>query len=318
MDLVAIVCKDSDYQNRDYKQADYGLARRVKMLLNDLFELFMKERTFIRNASPLSIKSNKHTWLRWTKCMGNRSLQELDRSLLIELVFKLRELPIAPTTCNITIREINSFLSWLHENDYTKDHLKMKQLKTEKTVTEDFSDEELQRFLNWKPKRFGQWRLYTLICLLIDTGVRIDEALTLQRSKIDMENMLITVYGKGSKERVVPFSVSLRKVLWKFSRMHDHELFFSTNKGTKIRYRNLIRDFKTLAENLGIRGKKIGFHQFRYGYALNFIREGGNPFHLQRILGPSSITTTQGYVRLVTEDLRQAHIQTSRMNRLKG
>src|SRR5262249_31750572 len=141
VDLVAIVCKDSDYQSPDYKRADYGLARKAKMLLNDLFELFMKERTFIRNASPLSIKSNKHTWLRWTKCMGNRSLGELNRSLLVEFVFKLRELPIAPTTCNITIREINSFLSWLHENDYTKDHLKMKQLKTEKTVTEDFSDE---------------------------------------------------------------------------------------------------------------------------------------------------------------------------------
>jgi integrase/recombinase XerD len=289
-----------------------------EMLLDELFQLFLKEKQYLKNLSPLTLKAFELTWLRWTKCMGKLEVTCLDKPLLINFVIKLRELPIKATTCNITIREINSFLTWLHENDYTATHLKMKQLKTEKTVNEDFSDDEIQKFLNWKPSKFGQWRLYALICTLIDTGIRIDEALTLQRSRIDLENMLITVYGKGSKERVVPFSISLRKVLWKFSRMHDHELFFSTSKGTKVRYRNFLRDLKTLAADLGITGKKVGFHQFRYGYALNFIREGGNPFHLQRILGHSSITTTQGYVRLVTEDLRQAHLQTSRMNRLKG
>ena len=288
------------------------------MKLDDLFELFLKEKTFLKNLSPLTLKAFRLTWLRWTRSMGQKIVEDLNRELLREFVIKLREQPIAPSTCNITIREINSFLSWLHENEYTPTHLKMKQLKVEKVITEDFTDEEIQKFLDWKPKRFGHWRLYALICTLIDTGIRIDEALTLQRSKIDMENMLITVYGKGSKERVVPFSLSLRKVLWKFSRMHSNELFFSNHRGGKLRYRNILRDLKILSEYLGISGKKIGFHQFRYGYALNFIREGGNPFHLQRILGHSSITTTQGYVRLVTEDLRQAHHQTSRMNKLKG
>jgi site-specific recombinase XerD len=69
---------------------------------------------------------------------------------------------------------------------------------------------------------------------------------------------------------------------------------------------------------LGIKNDRIAFHQLRYGYALNFIRQGGDPFHLQRLMGHSAISTTQGYVRLVTEDLQEAHMKTSRLNRLKG
>jgi integrase/recombinase XerD len=286
--------------------------------LNELFELFLKEKQYVKNSSPLTIKAFRLTWLRWTRCMGNLPIEALNKGLLTEFIIKLRETGLKDTTCNISIREINSFLTWLHENDYTKEHLKMKQLRTEKTVYEDFTDVEIQMFLNFKPYKFGHWRLHALICLLIDTGIRIDEALTLQRSKIDFNNMLITVYGKGRKERIVPFSIELRKVLWKFCQMHNHELVFSTNKGGKLRYRNILRDLKDRAADLGITGKKIGFHQFRYGFALNFIRQGGNPFHLQRIMGHSALSTTMGYVRLVTEDLQQAHAQTSRMNRLKG
>ena len=63
-----------------------------------------------------------------------------------------------------------------------------------------------------KPKRFDQWRLYGIMCLLLDTGLRIEEALTLRRRDVDFDNLLVTVFGKGRKERRVPFSFELRKV----------------------------------------------------------------------------------------------------------
>jgi len=99
--------------------------------------------------------------------------------------------------------------------------------------------------------------------------------------------------------------------------MHDNELIFSTKKGYKLSYHNMLRELKLLAAKLRITNENIGWHQFRYGFALNYIRQGGDAFRLQRVMGHATITTTQGYVRLVTDDLKETHIKTSRLNKLK-
>ena len=107
-------------------------------------------------------------------------------------------------TCNIYIRSINSFLTWLFENGHIREPLKIKQLKEEKRVRQEYSDAELSVLLSFKPRTFYEWRLYALISLLVDTGVRIDEALTLTQENVDLDNLVLTVHGKGNKERKVP------------------------------------------------------------------------------------------------------------------
>lgn len=287
------------------------------MQLNDLYELFLKEKTYLKGVSALTIKSNRLTWLRWSRTMGNLQLSDLNKELLKDFVAKLQTLKLSPVTCNITIREINGFLTWLHEEEYLPVRLKMKQLKVEKKVYQDFSDEDVKKLLAWKPKGFFQFRLSALIHTLTDTGIRIDEALTLTREWVDLDNLILLVKGKGSKERVVPFSLELRKVLFKWFRQHKHSLVFCTRRGGKLSYNNMLRELKNLAADLGITNERIGYHQFRYGFALNYIRSKGDPFRLQRVMGHASITTTQGYVRLVAEDLKEAHLQTSRLTHLK-
>jgi site-specific recombinase XerD len=91
--------------------------------------------------------------------------------------------------------------------------------------------------------------LLALLTLLTDTGVRINEALTLTRGAVDFENLLIDVKGKGSKVRRIPFSLECRKVLFKHSRSHSHELVFCNRDSAKIRYDNLRRDFRRLISN---------------------------------------------------------------------
>jgi site-specific recombinase XerD len=61
---------------------------------------------------------------------------------------------------------------------------------------------------------------------MIDTGIRINEAINIERSKIDFENLLLSVIGKRNKERIIPFSYELRKVIFKYSATHSFELLF--------------------------------------------------------------------------------------------
>lgn len=285
------------------------------MNLDTLFQQFVKERRYFKNTSESTIEFYHLCWSRFRKALPET--QTIDKPALNEFLIRLRESGIAPVTCNITIRGINSFLSWLFENEYTQEHLKLKQMKVEKKILKTFNDTHLKAILSWKPRDFVERRLYALLCLLIDTGIRIEEALTLPTSKVDYDNMLITVRGKGNKERIVPMSFELRKVLLQFQKLHSRELLFPTRDGGRVSYHNILRDFKNLAKQLGIEGVRVSFHTLRHGFALNYIRNGGSPFHLKKAMGHSDLKTTLGYVELVTEDLKESHAKTSILNRLR-
>src|SRR5262249_18363686 len=138
--------------------------------------------------------------------------------------------------------------------------------------------------VSFKPNSFGERRLHTIILVALDTGLRIEECLTLTRSKVDFDNLVLTVKGKVNKARIVPFSQELRKVLYRWCRHHESELVFSTRHGGKVSYHNLNRDYRKLCEKLKIE-KEGSFHRLRHTFALQYVRNGGGLFHLQKQLG---------------------------------
>jgi site-specific recombinase XerD len=108
---------------------------------------------------------------------------------------------------------LNAFCAWLHHEGHTPERCRLHVLKVEKRILQTLSDSEMQALLSMKPKRFDQWRLHALICLLLDTGLRIEEGLTLNVGDVDFDNLLLTAFGKGRKERRIPFSSELRRIL---------------------------------------------------------------------------------------------------------
>ena len=162
--------------------------------------------------------------------------------------------------------------------------------------------------MSYKPQTKTEHRLLALLTLLTDTGVRIDEALTVTRLSIDFENLLLTVTGKGNKSRIVPFSIECRKVLFKHLRSHSHGLVFYNRNGGKLLYNNLRRDLNNLCGRLGITGFDGSFHAFRRYFATYAIRRNTNPFVVQRQLGHASLTMTNRYVKLTTDDLAAHHV----------
>jgi integrase/recombinase XerD len=291
-------------------------------MLNEWFELFIKERRYLKGSSELTIKSYRQAYNRYVKATqesqgGTGSSDALPtKAHLNSFVIHMREY-LAPTTCNISIRSFNAFLSWLYENEYTEKHLKIKQVKEEKKVLKTFSEEQLRLILSWKPATDTERRLHALLCLLVDTGIRIEEALTLAVRDVDFDNLILTVRGKGNKQRVVPMSLELRKVLWRHRNKHTHEPLFATRSGGRCSYHNMLRDFQALAKELGIKDVRVSFHTLRHTFAYNYVRNGGNLFYLQKALGHSSLQTTRRYVELQTKDLQEMHLKTSLLSRLK-
>lgn len=202
--------------------------------------------------------------------------------------------------CNVKIRSINSFLSWCHENGHNPDNLRIKKLKGEQVVIKTFSDAHIASLLSFKPKERYERRLHTTVALLIDSGTRIDEILSLTVRNVDLEQLYITIRGKGSKERIMPISLEMRKILYVYLNKHRlkvGDLLFPTKTGTKMNYHNFLRDFKLHCDALGIKDARISPHGLRHYFAQHYLRRGGDLYRLSRILGHTNIATTQIYLR---------------------
>jgi integrase/recombinase XerD len=280
--------------------------------MEKLFEQFIRERKYFRNLAETTLYFYQETFKQF-KMLG--AFENLSKQSLQEAIIKFRERGTSIGAINTYIRGINVFLNWLHQ-EHSHENLSLKLLKSDKRIFRTLTEAELKTIVRFKPVTFTEKRLKTILLLMIDTGIRVDEAINIEKSKIDFENLLLSVIGKGNKERIIPFSFELRKVLFKYSATHSFELLFCTRNGCKVSYDNMLRDFYILIKKLKIKPDGA-FHAFRRTFATNYVRNGGNPLVLQRMLGHTTLQQTNVYINLVTEDLQKEQHRTSLLNRIR-
>jgi integrase/recombinase XerD len=198
--------------------------------------------------------------------------------------------------------------------------VKLKPQRLERRIVRTHDETILRALLKFKPNGFAQWRVHALVSTILDTGCRIEEVLTARVADFDFDNLLLTVYGKGSKERRVPFGIELRKVLFRFGQLKERqgvgsELMFPAREGGRWEQRNALRSYYCLLTRLGL--PRSGFHRLRHTFATQYLRNGGDVVRLSIILGHSEVGTTMKYFHLLTEDLQRPHQSLSILNRLR-
>ena len=209
---------------------------------------------------------------------------------------------LTPGGINMYARSVNSFLSWAHEEGVVPERLRVRLLSDPPKPLTPIADAEIRRLVLYRPRGPFQARTWTLILLLLDTGLRIDEALGLDRANVDLHNCMVRVRGKGNRERLVPISLECRKRLYLLLKGATADPVFATRSGLRITFRNAYRDIKAVCERAGVIGAHIHPHAFRHCFAVTYIRRGGDIYRLSRLLGHASITTTQRYLRSMGVD----------------
>lgn len=280
--------------------------------MEKLISAYLREKRFLTNASPRTIKYLQGTLNIWQKRIGALP----DKHNIKEFVIGLQESRLSPYTINSYCRGINSFLTWLFENEHTSEQLRIKLIKEPQKTLRLFDDKQLKALLSYRGKTFADKRLYAMVVLAIDTGARIDEMLSLEREAVDFDNLLVRLHGKGDKERIVPISPECRKVIFKFLSSHESLLAFPSRDDAKLSYRVSLDQFKALCAQLGITGVRTSWHTLRHTFASAYVRDGGNVIYLQRLLGHCDLSVTKIYVRAQSEDLSLMHKRTSLLKRL--
>lgn len=296
------------------------MSSRIELLFAD----FIRTGLYLRNWSPRTVRTYKQAFSSFQQSLrspGTAELTDMGASPMVTKaqleawIIWLRQKGVTPGGCNMYIRTINSFTSWLKEQGHASEEFRLKLLPCPRQPLRGFQDAEIRSLLSFRPVSVYELRTFTLTVLLLDTGCRIDEALTLHVENVDMDNLQLTVTGKGSKKRVVPFSLEFRKILFRYMQHRIKHIqgvskfVFCSRSGSHLSYRNCYRDIKNLCAKAQVVGDHVHPHAMRHAFAVNYIRRGGDIYRLSRILGHSSISTTTLYLRSMgIEQIREGHI----------
>jgi integrase/recombinase XerD len=129
---------------------------------------------------------------------------------------EIRDGPLLASNTGSILASAEAFSRWLHEQGEIPALVKLRPQRLEKRIIDTHDEAALRAILTYRPKTFPHRRVHALASTILDTGCRIEEMLTVCVTDFDFDNLLLTVYGKGRKERRVPFSTELRKVLFRF------------------------------------------------------------------------------------------------------
>jgi site-specific recombinase XerD len=240
---------------------------------------------------------------------GKTILADYDVETVREFIVHEQGREISPYTVQGKVRALKAFASWLFSEGYTSDNLfcTLKLPKVPVNLIEPLTTIEIDHLVSYQnPLTALGCRNIAILVTLLDCGLRVSELCGLRFEDAHIEEGYLKVFGKGSKERIVPIGALAQKMLWRYVIHFRPEPVLETDD-----YLFLTLDDKPLKPNavkllLKRWGKKAGVprlhaHLCRHTFATNFlIYNCGDVFRLQQILGHTTLEMVRKYVHYVS------------------
>ncbi|MBL7124627.1 MAG: tyrosine-type recombinase/integrase [Dehalococcoidales bacterium] len=237
-------------------------------------------------------------------------------------LLSLQEKGLSPFSSSSYYRTLHAFFSWLKSQGLMKESPmeRMKAPKTPRKIIKPFSQQDIENLLLLcSGDRFLDIRNKAIVLLFLDTGIRLKELSDIQLKDVDFDRETIKVMGKGAKERIVRFGKTTQKAVLRYllRRNDSHPCLWVTEERTPITKEGIQTIVRRLCERAGIKDTKLGPHTFRHTAAINYLRNGGDLFTLQCMLGHSTLEMTRRYTSsLGAEDMIRVHKKASPVDRM--
>ncbi len=155
-----------------------------------------------------------------------------------------------------------------------------------------------------------------LVELLYGAGLRVSEAVGLERAGVDLEQRLVRVVGKGSKERIVPIGREAVEALRRYvsrgrpylDKRHRPELFLNAQGGALTRAGAFLI-LRRLAEGAGLEPERVHPHLLRHSFATHLLEGGADLRSVQEMLGHADLATTELYTHVSDRRRRELYFQ---------
>ena len=157
-------------------------------------------------------------------------------------------------------------------------------------------------------RRFKAVRMVCLLELLYATGMRVSELVSLTRQTVQSDDRVLTIRGKGGRERLVPLSGAARSAIEAYLAELEGKspwLFPSRGKQGHLTRQMFALELKELAARAGIGADRVSPHVLRHAFASHLLANGADLRAVQQMLGHADISTTQIYTHVLSERLKK-------------
>lgn len=232
--------------------------------------------------------------------------KQLDIVIRPEIVrylnYLMFEKQLSKTTVSNVLSVLKSFYSFMLDNGYISSNPTrgINNIKLDKKAPVYLTFAEMKDLLDTAVDP----RDRILVRMLYATGVRVSELVNIKKKDIDFDRSTIKVFGKGAKERIVLVPDVVIRELFDYSAPMGAE-----RRLFELTPRTVQRDIRSLARRAGI-NKNVTPHKLRHSFATHMLQNGGNVVAIQKLLGHTSLNTTQIYTHYNVDELKEMYART--------
>ncbi|MEX0979958.1 MAG: site-specific tyrosine recombinase XerD [Gemmatimonadota bacterium] len=283
-------------------------------------EHFADYLSFERGLSDRTIKAYHRDLDRLLDFLEGRGIQrprDIGHRDLREHVYALKERGLAPSSIRRALSSMRTYFAFLLaegvlEADPSE---RLESPRVGRKLPDFLSEEEVVRLLE-APRaehRFF-WRDRAILELLYATGIRVSELTELRLSDLELDEGFCTVFGKGSKERMVPVGGAARRAIGRYfekvrpglEKGEGEGVLFLNARGRPLSRMTIWTIVRENAERAGLR-KRVSPHTLRHSFATHLLERGADIASVQELLGHADISTTQIYTHVDREYLQGIH-----------
>ena len=270
--------------------------------------------------SEHTLTDYKNTFKKFEKVVaGDTPVNNISVDEIVRFMGSPEVLQVSKKTALNYHTGLSSLWRWSVERGYCEVNIVrlVKAPRPERRDIIPYTQNELRKLLNAANNSNLPERDFAIVLVLLDTGMRASELGDIKIKKVYFEERQILVFGKGGKERRLRVSQDTIEIVrhylkWrgcsKFSVCREQYLFLG-NSNKKIN-RNTLR---LLCNRLEIRSNvaHVYPHKFRHTFAIEFLRNGGNIFTLQKLLGHTTLDMVKRYLAIAQSDIDRDHDKAS-------
>lgn len=282
---------------------------------------FLSYLNFQKRVSPLTVQSYKLSLGQFFSFLleehGVTKFSEISHNTIRDYIAALMDKGLSPTSVNQKISSLRSFFKYLLRNgltdtDPTQKIRGPKNPKRLPSFVDETQMENLKKYEGIKSD-FENVRDRLVMDVFYQTGIRRAELIGMKVSDVDIYNLQLKVLGKRNKERIIPFSIDLKRNLESYLNVKEVQglnspYLFVTLKNNPLSA-SLVSSIVKVILGTVTTNKKKSPHVLRHSFATHMLNNGADINAVKELLGHTNLLATQIYTHNTIEKLKKSYNQ---------